>query len=578
MTAKDSGVGREHFRLTAVILNTFACSAYWFGARKYGICVSPRDAVPLFRRPKFLRKYYAGDLHFDLGSSKLDDCLIEWLPAKEGRMKVLLINPEFPDTYWSFRHALPFERKRCAFPPLGLLTVSALLPKTWERRLVDLNVRALKSSAIQWADMVFISGMLVQKTSIHEVVRRCKEHGKRIVLGGPYVTTTIEDLPDVDHIFRGEAEITLPQFVEDLKRGEARRTYQAAERPPLAATPVADFKLADMKRYSAMSVQYSRGCPFNCEFCDIIEIYGRVPRTKSNQQMLAEFDALLRLGWRGTVFVVDDNFIGNKKNVRQLLPALAEWQERKGHPFSLLTEASVNLADDDELLGEMQRAGFQSVFLGIETPVKESLKEAQKSQNRGDLLDSVRRIQSYGMEVMAGFIVGFDNDPDDIFELQINFIRDSAIPLAMVGLLTALPDTQLWRRLEKEGRLIGESSGNNTNCALNFVPKMDPARLIEGYQSIMRTIYRPSEYYQRALDSLKRTAQGVPQPTRMKIASGFAALSRIILNLGVLDHERKEFWRFMVRAIVRHRDQFPQSMRLAAMGYHFRKLNEAYGE
>jgi radical SAM superfamily enzyme YgiQ (UPF0313 family) len=493
-------------------------------------------------------------------------------------MKVLLVNPEFPDTYWSFRHALPFERKRCAFPPLGLLTVSALLPKPWERRLVDLNVRSLRSSAIEWADIVFVTGMLVQKESVHEVVRRCKALGKRVVLGGPYVTTTIEDLPDVDHIFVGEAESTLPLFVEDLERGVAKRRYQAAERPPLATTPVADFYLADMKRYSAMSVQYSRGCPFNCEFCDIIEIYGRVPRTKSNQQILAELDALLRLGWRGTVFIVDDNFIGNKKNVRRLLPELAAWQERNGHPFSLLTEASVNLADDDELLSDMQRAGFRRVFLGIETPVQESLKEAQKSQNRGNLLDSVKKIQSYGMEVMAGFIVGFDNDPEDIFERQISFIRESAIPLAMVGLLIALPDTQLWRRLEKEGRLLGEGSGNNTNCTLNFVPKMDAARLVAGYQSIMRTIYKPSEYYQRALDSLKRTAQHIPEPTRLKIVSRLAAFIRLIVKLGVLDSERKEFWRFLARTVRRHHDQFPQSMRLAAMGYHFRKLNDAYGD
>jgi radical SAM superfamily enzyme YgiQ (UPF0313 family) len=491
-------------------------------------------------------------------------------------MKVLLINPEFPDTYWSFRHALPFERKRCAFPPLGLLTVSALLPKPWERRLVDMNVRALKSSDIEWADIVFVTGMLVQKESLHEAVRRCKAKGKRVVLGGPYVTTTIEDLPDADHIFIGEAETTLPQFINDLARDEAKRTYQAAERPPLSTTPVADFHLAEMKRYSAMSVQYSRGCPFNCEFCDIIEIYGRVPRTKSNQQILAELDTLLRLGWRGTVFVVDDNFIGNKKNVRLLMPALAEWQKRNGYPFSLLTEASVNLADDEELLGHMRSAGFSRVFLGIETPVEESLKEAQKSQNRGNLLESVKKIQSYGMEVMAGFIVGFDNDPEDIFERQIKFIRDSAIPLAMVGLLTALPDTQLWRRLEKEGRLLGESTGNNTNCALNFVPKMDPTRLVEGYQSIMRTIYKPSEYYKRALDSMMRTSQSASEPNNVRILAGVAAFARLALKLGVLDGERKEFWRFFARTLTKHHDKFAESMRFAAMGYHFRKLNEAY--
>src|SRR5215813_10783528 len=296
-------------------------------------------------------------------------------------MKVLLVNPAFPDTYWSFRHALPFEGKRSAFPPLGLLTVSALLPSSWEKRLVDLEIESLKDSDIEWADMVFATAMLVQKESLREVVKRSKAKGKRVVLGGPYVTSTREELPPADHLFRGEAETTLPQFVADLARGEAKPVYQAPERPALSITPVADFGLAKMKRYSAMSVQYSRGCPFSCEFCDIIEIYGRAPRTKSNQQMLAEFDALFRIGWRGTVFIVDDNFIGNKRNVKRLLPVLAEWSERHGRPFSFITEASVNLAEDDELLDGMRRASFRRVFLGIETPVEARLKEAQKGQN-----------------------------------------------------------------------------------------------------------------------------------------------------------------------------------------------------
>jgi radical SAM superfamily enzyme YgiQ (UPF0313 family) len=493
-------------------------------------------------------------------------------------MKVLLVNPEFPDTYWSFRHALPFEGKRSAFPPLGLLTVSALLPSDWERRLVDLNVQSLKTSDIDWADMVFTGGMLVQKDSLRQVVKRSKAQGKRVVVGGPYVTTTIEDLPDADQIFVGEAETTLPQFVKDLAAGVAKRRYQAVERPPLSATPLAHFHLANLKRYSAMCVQYSRGCPFSCEFCDIIEIYGRVPRTKSNQQMLAEFEALRDLNWRGTVFIVDDNFIGNKKNVRQLLPALAAWQKQNGYPFSLLTESSVNLADDEPLLADMREAGFRRVFLGIETPVEESLKEAQKSQNRGNLLESVKKIQSYGMEVMAGFIVGFDNDPEDVFERQIDFIRKSAIPLAMVGLLNALPDTQLWKRLKREGRLLGEASGNNTICDLNFKTHMDPATLIHGYQSIMRTIYAPREYYQRALDSMKRTAQEFVAPQHYSLVDAVTAFTRVLLKLGIIDRERKEFWRFFTHALVKHHDKVAETLRLAAMGYHFRKLNEAYSD
>ena len=493
-------------------------------------------------------------------------------------MNILLVNPEFPDTYWSFRHALPFEGKRCAFPPLGLLTVSALLPPSWKKRLVDLNIESLKESDIAWADMVFATAMLVQKDSLREVVKRCKAQGKRVVLGGPYVTSTREELPPADHLFRGEAETTLPEFVADLARGEAKPVYQAAERPALSITPIADFGLANMKRYSAMSVQYSRGCPFSCEFCDIIEIYGRVPRTKSNQQMLAEFDALRDLGWRGTVFIVDDNFIGNKKNVRKLLPELAKWQKANGYPFSLITESSLNLADDEALLEYMREAGFRRVFIGIETPVEESLHEAQKSQNRGNLVDQVKTIQSHGIEVMAGFIVGFDNDPEDIFQRQIDFIRKSAIPLAMVGLLNALPDTQLWKRLEREGRLLGaDASGNNTVCTLNFKTRMDPAFLIQGYQSIMRTIYSPREYYERTLDSIRRTGRQLAEPQYRNL-NGLKALTRVLLRLGILDRERKEFWRFFTHVLIRHRDKFTDSLRLAAVGYHFRKLSDAYGD
>ncbi len=492
-------------------------------------------------------------------------------------MKILLVNPEYPDTYWSFRHALPFMGKRSAFPPLGLLTVSKLLPDSWERRLVDLNVRPLKSSDIEWADMIFATAMLVQKDSLRSIVERCKAKGKRVVIGGPYVTTSAESLPEADHIFLGEAETTLPQFVLDLERGEAKRVYQASERPALSMTPIPDFGLVDLKYYSAMSVQYSRGCPFQCEFCDIIEIYGRIPRTKSNEQMIAELDALRDTGWRGLVFIVDDNFIGNKRNVKLLLPELVAWQERNGFPFELLTEASLNLADDDKLLALMRSAGFRRVFLGIETPVEESLLEAQKKQNMGgSMLDSVRKIQGYGMEVMGGFIVGFDTDPDNIFERQINFIRESAIPLAMVGLLTALPDTQLWRRLKREGRLLAESTGENTSISsLNFVPKMDPARLIEGYQAIMRTIYRPSEYYQRALECLRRSSGDGPAPNNYGLIGGIISMTRIALKLGLLDGERREFWRFFRQVLARHREKFAEAMRLAAMGYHFRKLAEA---
>lgn len=492
-------------------------------------------------------------------------------------MKVLLVYPEFPDTYWSFRHALRFEGKRSAFPPLGLLTVSAMLPRAWERRLVDMNVRPLTTEDIEWADAVFASAMIVQKESLRGVVDKCKALGKRVAVGGPYVSTSADRLPEADHIFVGEAEETVPQFLSDLSRGRARPVYKAVERPPLSLTPVPDFHLVDLNHYSIMPVQYSRGCPFSCEFCDIIEIYGRVPRTKSNAQMLAELDTLRRAGWRGDVFIVDDNFIGNKRNVRALLPELAGWSEAHARPFSFITEASVNLAEDDALLEGMRRASFHRVFLGIETPVEESLREARKGQNtRRDLLGSVGKIQSYGMEVMAGFIVGFDNDPLDVFERQIAFIRESGIPLAMVGLLTALPDTQLWRRLKREGRLLEESSGDNTDGSLNFVPRMDTGLLIEGYKRILRSIYSPAEYYGRALDCLARIARGEEPGLRRKRRAGeLAALLRVLLALGLRDRERTQFWRYMYRAAISHRPRFTKAVTLAAMGYHFRKLTES---
>jgi radical SAM superfamily enzyme YgiQ (UPF0313 family) len=491
-------------------------------------------------------------------------------------MNVLLVYPRFPDTYWSFRHALSFEGKRSAFPPLGLLTISAMLPADWNRRLVDMNIEDLRLPDIEWADVVFCSAMLVQRESLQRVVALSQSCGKRVAVGGPYISTAAENLSGVDYLFVGEAEETLPEFVRDLELGRAGRVYKATERPALSATPIPHFKLASLKHYSSMSVQYSRGCPFQCEFCDIIEIYGRVPRTKSNQQMLNELDALRRTGWRGPVFIVDDNFIGNKRNVKNFLPELADWSTRNGRPFSFFTEASVNLAEDDELLELMRRAGFYRVFLGIETPVKESLKEAQKSQNtRSDLLQSVRKVQSYGMEVMAGFIIGFDNDPEDIFERQINFIRESAIPLAMVGLLTALPQTQLWRRLQREGRLLTESNGNNTDCSLNFIPRMDPRRLVEDYKSVLRTIYSPGEYYRRALECLKRVPAATNPQWRHPIHD-LATLMRVFFALGVRDRERSKFWRYMWRVAASHREAFARAVVLAAMGYHFRKLTEDY--
>jgi radical SAM superfamily enzyme YgiQ (UPF0313 family) len=522
-------------------------------------------------------------------------------------MNALLVYPLFPDSYWSFRHALSIENRRSAFPPLGLMTIAAMMPRWWRRRLIDMNVQPLRERDILWADMVFVSAMRIQGESMTHVIRLCKKLDKRVVVGGPYVSSTPEEAPEADHVFIGEVEATFPEFIRDVTVGgtlhepsrngyanggsrngrvhsqvdgrvngaAARRIYEAAERPDVTTSPIPEFALAPLQQYLAMPLQYSRGCPFRCEFCDIIELYGRVPRTKTNEQVLAELDALYATGRRGAVFIVDDNFIGNKRSVRGLLPHLAEWSARHGRPFSFATEASINLADDDDLLAAMRRAGFRRVFIGIETPDEGSLKEAQKGQNtRRDMLEGIRKVQSYGMEVMGGFIVGFDNDPDNIFDKQIDFIRAAAIPLAMVGILTAPPHTQLWRRLEREGRLLTGFTGNNTDGVLNFTPKMEPGRLVEGYHRILRTLYGPGEYYERALDSLTRIGAGIPEQIGGNFFQQVAALGRAVVRLGLRDRHRGAFWRFLGQVLRQRPDRMPQALALASMGYHFRKLTE----
>jgi radical SAM superfamily enzyme YgiQ (UPF0313 family) len=488
-------------------------------------------------------------------------------------MNALLVYPTFPDSYWSFRHALSLENRRSGFPPLGLLTIAAMMPKSWQRRLIDLNVQPLRLRDVEWADMVFVSAMRIQDASMMKIIRLCKKMGKTVVVGGPYVSSTPEAAEEADHVFVGEAEETFPEFIRDVASKSVRRTYETGDRPDVTISPVPQFELAYLDKYLAMPIQYSRGCPFRCEFCDIIELYGRVPRTKTSEQVLAELDALYATGRRGAVFIVDDNFIGNKRAVRTLLPHLAEWSVKHGRPFSFITEASINLADDDDLLAAMRAAGFRRVFIGIESPDEESLKETQKSQNtKRNMLEGIRRVQSYGMEVMGGFIVGFDNDREDIFDKQIDFISAAAIPLAMVGILTAAPHTQLWRRLEKEGRLLTGFTGNNTDGSLNFTPKMESGRLVEGYHRILRTLYRPSEYYRRVLNHLGRVGPGVPEQVGGNWFQRLASLSRTVIALGIRDPYRGDFWRFMGTVLREHRDQVPQALVLAAMGYHFQKL------
>src|SRR5512140_963769 len=421
-------------------------------------------------------------------------------------VRALLVYPELPPTYWSMTYALPFIGKKASIPPLGLLTVASLLPADWEVTLVDMNVERLRPSAVAAADVVLTSSMIVQKESHARVVRLCNELGTPVVAGGPYPSSCHERIEGVDHFVLNEAETTLPRFLADFEEGRAAHVYQDNARPDLAATPPPRFELVKRKRYSAMAVQYSRGCPHSCEFCDIVELFGRRPRTKGTDQLLDELTLLYGTGWRGSVFVVDDNFIGNVRGVKELLPRVASWQRERDYPFGLFTEATLGLAEDPALMDQMVSAGFNMVFLGLETPDRATLESAGKRQNlRSDMLEGVRTIQRKGMEVSAGFILGFDSDPRDIFDRQIRFIQESGIPSAMVSLLTALPGTRLHRRLQKEGRLAGDSGGgNNTHdLTLNFVPRMDVKELLEGYRKVLSEIYDPDRYFARCLDLLK---------------------------------------------------------------------------
>ena len=357
-------------------------------------------------------------------------------------VKALLIYPEFPDTFWSFRYALKFIHRKASSPPLGLLTIAAMLPEAWEKRLVDMNVKRLDDEDIRWADLVFVSAMSVQKESLKEVIRRCKTAGVRIVAGGPLFTTEYEAFGEVDHLVLNEAEITLPRFLEDLEKGEAGHFYTTDQWADIRKTPIPRWGLMHMKHYASINIQYSRGCPFNCEFCDITLLCGRTPRTKNKDQIIRELESVYASGFRGQVFFVDDNFIGNKKKLKEeVLPAIIEWMERKKYPFAFNTQASIELSDHKDLMEMMVRAGFDVVFIGIETPHEESLAECSKFQNRNrDLLASVRKIQKAGLEVQGGFIVGFDNDPPTIFDTQIRFIQKSGVVTAMVGVLNALRD------------------------------------------------------------------------------------------------------------------------------------------
>jgi radical SAM superfamily enzyme YgiQ (UPF0313 family) len=490
-------------------------------------------------------------------------------------MNVLLIYPEFPDTFWSFKHALKFIRKKAALPPLGLLTVAAMLPAEWSKRLIDVNVTKLTEKDLAWADCVFISAMVVQRESARQTIARCKEAGLKVVAGGPLFASEYEGFENVDHFVLNEAELTLPPFLADLEMGCARRVYDTSEFCDIRQTPAPTWELADLKRYASMSIQFSRGCPFNCEFCNVTVLFGHRPRIKSAEQIVAELDGLYNLGWRGQVFFVDDNFIGNKRYLKtQLLPALIEWQkDKKGIPF--YTEASVNLADDEPLMEMMVDAGFDAVFIGIETPDEEGLAGCNKKQNRNrDLVEDVKRMQRAGLQVQGGFIVGFDTDTHSIFQRQIDFIQKSGIVTAMVGLLQAPPGTRLYERLKQEGRLLGNMSGDNVDGTTNIIPNMDLSVLKEGYKNIMSHIYSHKHYYKRIETFLREyKAPRIEIPLDFQ---RFLAFFRSNVRLGIFGKERFQYWRLLLWTLFRRPELFSVAITLAIHGHHFRKICELH--
>lgn len=491
-------------------------------------------------------------------------------------MKVLLLYPEFPDTFWSFKHALKFIRKKASLPPLGLLTIAAMLPERWAKRLVDVNVRKLRDQDLVWADVVFLSGMIAQQDSAHELIARCRAAGKRIVAGGPLFTLGHEQFPEVDHFVLNEAEVTLPEFLRDFEGGGARRVYASSEFPDIRQTPAPLWELADLHRYASMSLQFSRGCPFDCEFCNVTAMFGHRPRTKTTEQVIAELNGLHRAGWRGSVFFVDDNFIGNKRALKEeLLPALIQWQKaRRGTPF--FTEASINLADDEELMRLMVKAGFNQVFIGIETPEEAGLAECNKRQNRGrDLVADVKRIQRSGLEVQGGFIVGFDSDTPTIFARQMEFIQQSGIVTAMVGLLQAVPGTQLYQRLNAEGRLIGQTSGNNLDGTTNFIPRMNRETLRTGYRNLMGHLYAPGPYYQRIRTFLREYQR--PRISGALHWRYFLAFLHANVRLGIFGRERFQYWSLLFWTFFRRPSQFSRAVTLSIYGHHFRKTCRVLG-
>lgn len=489
-------------------------------------------------------------------------------------MNILLISPRFPETFWSFAHALPFIRRRASQPPLGLLTVASLLPSEWNKRLVDLNVGELSDADLAWADYAFIGGMVVQRVSALDVIARCRAARVPVVAGGPLFTMEHETIDGVDHFVLDEAELTLPRFLSDLERGRPERVYRATGFADLTTSPVPAWELADLKQYASVGVQYCRGCPYDCDFCNVTALLGHRPRTKAVGQVIAELDQLRELGWRGNVFFVDDNLIGNRRDAKaKLLPALIEWQERHGRRFPFNAQVSMNLADDTELLALMARAGFDTVFIGIETPDEAALAACNKKQNlKRDLVADVKCVQRAGIEVYAGFIVGFDGDTLSSFQRLAEFIQRSGIVTAMVGMLQAPAGTRLFDRMRAEGRLAGAMTGDNVDGTTNIIPMMGLEVLRQRYRALIGQLYEPKHYYARVRTFLREYR--APTVRHRLDAQRLLAFARSVGRLGIAGRERLYYWRLLAWTLARRPRLLPHAVTLAIYGYHFRLITE----
>lgn len=489
-------------------------------------------------------------------------------------MNVLLIYPQYPDSFWSFKHVMRFISKKATVPPLGLITVSAMLPKNWKKKLVDINVSILQKEDIIWADYVFISAMYIQKESVDKVIEECRKYETCIIAGGPLFTQEYENYPQIDHFILNEAEITMPLFLNDLNSGRLPdRIYRTDKFAQITATPPPDFDLLSMKDYVTMNIQVSRGCPFSCDFCEITSLLGHKVRMKNTGQILKELDILYNLNWRGPILIVDDNFIGNKNEVKDnLLPAMKSWMQNHKFPFTFNIQSSINLADDEGLMLLMAETGFTSTFVGIETPDEKSLQECNKGQNKNrNLLHSVKKIQNAGLQVSGGFIVGFDSDTPSVFQKQIDFIQQSGIVSAMVGLLNAPKNTTLYNRLKAENRLTAESSGNNTDSSMNFIPIMNHQELLDGYKKIIQNIYATKPYYKRIRQFLLNYRQIQTVQKKMEF-SYLVSFFKSVFVIGIVNRGRGEYWKLLVWTLFRRPSLLKDALTFAVYGYHFRTV------